>query len=676
MDKNSKKNVIVGFFSIFISLCLLTILLILITKNYVPIITFSEITKLFALGADAFQPEPLEKLLFFKSIITFPLLLLGFSYLFYKKNPQILEDKTLFKYYNFVSLITISIITILLIFNFSDKNLFYIKYNMFKFSPSLLLITGIISVLFYKLTTNKNCKFVKNKTFNNTLDIFSFISIATVLFYSVFDMCINYYTCYAEHFNAVFDSVVQTYYGKGLLIDFINQYGLYPFFLLPVFKVIGLNVINYSFIMASLIALSFSSIFLFLKKIIHNKFLVIFGISSILFINHFIIEIHPYPVIFSTFMIRPLRLLFPALSIYLIYKYLKSNKHKKLLYNILFFIFSLGIFWNIDSGLVVFFAWLLLLFYEEFCKNNLLSAIKNNLLHVLNALIHFISVFGLINIFMYLQYGNFPNFLKFFESQKYFYFYGFGMMPMHLVHPWNLLALIYIIGLIRSIQAMLQKTSSARTNIIFYLSILGIGVFSYYQGRSHDLNLLHILYPALLILIIITDEFLTIIKRKTADFYVKLGFSSLLILFIGLTVSFYCSYPRIYKIISINTMNILNHDESKAQNYTNFIKKYSKNKEQKIFFLSYNSGYFYLAAQRPCPLDIPGLNELFLKKDIEKIKLFLQNQKNLMVFVDVNFISMNKFDYHYLEEIMEIINKSYKKIDSTSDGNITLYTNR
>jgi len=46
---------------------------------------------------------------------------------------------------------------------------------------------------------------------------------------------------YTDHFNANFHSIVQVVQGKTLLVDLTNQYGFYPYFLEPVFRLAGFD---------------------------------------------------------------------------------------------------------------------------------------------------------------------------------------------------------------------------------------------------------------------------------------------------------------------------------------------------------------------------------------------------------------------------------------------------
>ena len=50
--------------------------------------------------------------------------------------------------------------------------------------------------------------------------------------------------CFTSSFNAVFHAVAQVFNGKGLLVDLPHQYGLYPHFLVPLFRLTGLSVLG------------------------------------------------------------------------------------------------------------------------------------------------------------------------------------------------------------------------------------------------------------------------------------------------------------------------------------------------------------------------------------------------------------------------------------------------
>jgi hypothetical protein len=85
---------------------------------------------------------------------------------------------------------------------------------------------------------------------------------------------------FTDHFNAFFYYVAQVYQGKALLIDFMNQYGLYPHILYSIFKVTGLSVYTFTVTMAVLLFASYACMLVFLYLVTKNKAIAATGFIS------------------------------------------------------------------------------------------------------------------------------------------------------------------------------------------------------------------------------------------------------------------------------------------------------------------------------------------------------------------------------------------------------------
>ncbi len=81
----------------------------------------------------------------------------------------------------------------------------------------------------------------------------------------------------------MFDSVVRVYLGKTLLVDSTSQYGLYAWFLAPLFRCIGLSVAKFTFVMGLLSAVSFFMIGVFLWRLMSHLLLAVGGLIATLF---------------------------------------------------------------------------------------------------------------------------------------------------------------------------------------------------------------------------------------------------------------------------------------------------------------------------------------------------------------------------------------------------------
>jgi hypothetical protein len=65
---------------------------------------------------------------------------------------------------------------------------------------------------------------------------------------------------------------------------------------------------------------------------------------------------------------------------------------------------------------------------------------------------------------------------------------------------------IYLAALLIPMVLWGRKKWSPFDSVIFYLGVLGLGLFVYYSGRAHVLNLVTVCWPAVLIVAIATDR--------------------------------------------------------------------------------------------------------------------------------------------------------------------------
>jgi hypothetical protein len=93
------------------------------------------------------------------------------------------------------------------------------------------------------------------------------LTLVLIFFFQWFDEYKLFSIIYPHHFNSIFDANVQLYLGRPLLCrGLTHQYGLYPYFLEPLFRIIGLSVVSFSFVMQSLQVAVFGMIFWGLRR--------------------------------------------------------------------------------------------------------------------------------------------------------------------------------------------------------------------------------------------------------------------------------------------------------------------------------------------------------------------------------------------------------------------------
>ncbi len=314
-------------------------------------------------------------------------------------------------------------------------------------------------------------------------------------------------------FNLDFDSVHHTnpvlYYISLAETGYYStqfgapQYGFYSFYLKPIFYIIGLNLYSFSLVMTFLYLSSLALLVVPIFSQLRNIYLKLLLIPVLCGL-HGLISIATAQWIPPIFQYYPIRFLVPATSVFMLYLIIKANNPnlKICLASIFSFILGFFAYWNFDSNIVTLIAWLcifLIMSLSETIKNR---SIKNHAVSMSIAVIFMMALgIGSVTYILIRSDLNQLAFSKLFETQRIFYMSGFCMLPIpRVLHPWMALAGVYISALAISFPAVLSfgiRTSS-KLILALYLSILGIGLFSYYQGRSHDMNLASVSWPAFL----------------------------------------------------------------------------------------------------------------------------------------------------------------------------------
>ena len=320
----------------------------------------------------------------------------------------------------------------------------------------------------------------------------------------------NFYTTRGFHFAAAFDPVAQVQLGKNLLVDYDSQYGLYPDLLAPLFSGVGLSPATFTLFFGLLTAGSFGLLSWVLGQVVSRRGAAVVGILAMIFNCWLTFQFRGLSVapkaLDPYFQYMPIRVLFPACSVALTWAY-----HRRPSLRIYWFAnlwLATGVLWNLDGGVVALAAWIGALVFDALCDGPPARAIACIGRHLLDATLTVAVVVAGYAAIKHAYYGVWPQFEHLFDYQRLFYMSGFYMLPMSLGGTWLLIVLVYLVGIAQSAAALIARQRSARQTLVFALSVLGLGLFSYYQGRSHNQCLLICSWPALLLLAVYWDQLL------------------------------------------------------------------------------------------------------------------------------------------------------------------------
>lgn len=486
--------------------------------KYVPNdIDMGKIKATYYLYFDSFKPEAPERARYIMTMLLFPVLFVLFYWRIARMN--ISRSVILFTRY-FPPVILIFEIIAFFVENSAQsyiiqKSIFY-KYPL----PTMLCFFAFFALLW-----------IPQQKYHRTRKIIEFVFLSACVLFGVY-ISLLYITgtptlnsqTFAD-FDVYYYPVFEVFNGKTLMVDFNNIYGFYPYLIVPILKLTGsISIQKFNFIVAILILISLLSLLLVVWINIKNKIIAVIGYFSVVFF----IVVFPLSIGEIYYAYQPHRIIFPSLILLAGTLYVHArNKTRKIIVMVFGFLTTcLSLIWNIDTGVVVTFAWYLLLLYTVALNYSLKDwkLYKNALVVSACTFLSITASFGIITLITFVKSGIWISVRQCIYAQGIFYNLGFNMLPMPEAHPWVILVILFAIGLIISLRN-LKFIANDKTNIIgsrssmyFFVSIIGVGVFSYYQGRSHDNVFLAVVWPGAIIAVMLLEDYHTTIMKSRSPY--------------------------------------------------------------------------------------------------------------------------------------------------------------
>jgi hypothetical protein len=135
-------------------------------------------------------------------------------------------------------------------------------------------------------------------------------------------------------------------------------------------------------------------------------------------------------------------------------------------------------FWNLDTGLVVFVA------LTAFLALIPANFVRVRVFRAAAAMVGALSALLLISVALYLRAGAFVDPTASLHSLRVFYLLGFMMLPMPgFPHVW--MAAVLLSAVTIAVAAVYHLENNSEWELAGFVALLGAGLFSYYNGRSH-----------------------------------------------------------------------------------------------------------------------------------------------------------------------------------------------
>jgi hypothetical protein len=655
-----REETLTWIFTIVSSILVCSGLALLISRIYHP-----DIASLKAIGyqllitSSAVRPEPVEGLLAKLAAVMMPLLLFGFYHLFSKsKWTASLANK---KAFTPLSILFVSLIIALGYFAFSALNPFgdgngdltqtkrdFRASSNFDFYFGDLFLGNHLLLYSFFIVPLIGCLFFigirkyqwdEKKIRGVNASYISYGIVAAVILCCI-GMCTFSFPAQWENqydFGAVYYSMTQVYAGSPMLANgFTNTYGLYPHFLNPLFQIIGLSVFKFSLVMSLLMGAGFAINFYCLRQFTRNRLIQCLGMLTVIFFTF--LDFKVTERFDANFALYSIRLIIPSTLLLLATLYLKKQSNK--LYWTGTAIMAFFVLWNPEFGIISFVGWLL---FHSFIDtyNTGKAGLKKALMRWVQGAAVLLAAIYCFKLVIYLTYGAAPDMSLLSSAIIIFSKLGFNMLPMALLHPWNLMVLILIAGFVYAISERYKQQLTPKSAIVFLISFLGMGTFFYFQGRSHNWNFAMSCGMGLLLLTILGDELWTLIKVRGV-----IALNVLFILFLYV-ISFsvfeiVANAGKIYELQWQTEDQIVAHEESQLiTQVKNFVVN-TTNRHDKIhmFTLRKFQALMFDGDQRASAFN-PGMIDLFLKSDLTRLEDELRDSSFKVIITPYTFQNLN-----------------------------------
>lgn len=462
-----------------------------------------------------------------------------------------------------------------------------------------------------------------------------------------------------NHFEAVLFASTQVAVGKTLLVDAPHQYGLYPEFLAPLFRALGgISVLRFTSVMAVLQIVVYGLWLAALLRVMRKPWMAMLTFLGAFSLVSFLVPLHVIdqkfiPYYDPYFQYFPVRSLFPAIALFAM-SWMSANDRfdsRRLRYFVSVTL-GAGTLWNMDAGIPALGAWILYLCHTAIVRrapqnSSILGWLRAAAPIGAEALIAACTAVGIILLSLAWKAGAWPDLTMSLRFQSVFYAIGFYMLPMRVIHSWVAWAMVVMAALSFGLWSLSQRRSGddqpSLRSTVFGWAVMACGLFSYFQGRSHDW-VFPVLIPFALVFVGLAIDRLLIpaIADTTTTPQWRWASGVVSAAFVVVMVSGAASALRpgglLQKVLTERWQGLTAPRESSpGAEAIAFVKQRLKPGDT-AFILSNHAGVYHAESQTRSVLPT-SLGELFVKSDRDALLQKLEEAET--VFVDHSVLGVN-----------------------------------
>lgn len=433
----------------------------------------------------------------------------------------------------------------------------------------------------------------------------------------------------SDSFYVLLATITQVFHGHTVLVDMPSQYGvLYPYLGALVVSLFGFSIKPLSVFFVSLVFLSLCFILLAMYRKLRFSALSALLAAAVVGLSHpfyyaAILGINPYHMA-PYYAYLPIRVVFGAFMLYFSKLYLDSPSAGKYLAGTA--VAGAAVLWNMDTGLVLVLSWLALLAYRELSQRRALpESLLRILGHAAAAAFAVLLWGGVYALFAKYRSGAYPDWGMAGRYQALFYKSGFMMLRMKLFDLWQVPLLVYAVTLYKTVEKLARREMSAQDNWYFYIAVYGLGIFSYFQGRSHIFCLTAVVYPAAMLIAFYAHDLITslapAVQTSPGDGLWRRAVLAALLC--PLLLSLYALSAGPGYLLKLAKESGRTNVSSELADAVAFLRE--NNRDSGVLVLSTSADKIYFLSGSASPLPLASLAEVILQEDVAKVQALIDS---------------------------------------------------
>jgi hypothetical protein len=466
-------------------------------------------------------------------------------------------------------------------------------------------------------------------------------------------------TAFSYHFNAMLDAVSQSVNGHHLLVDFPHIYGGYGEMLAPVLRLFPRTMA------VPLIALAIPTLLgawlwlLAAWRLVRHPAVLVLTALGLLGVNY--LSAIPPNYCYGT----P-RTLFPSLGLVLAISYLR--RPGRALFWVISALAAIASIWNLDTGFVLWGAWTLTLLAGDAS----VRAWRQAGLHLLAQVALLAAAWLGFLFYLRLVSHQAPDLGLLLYFQSMVVESGYFCVPLIVPGAWCFVVLLYLTGLVVAALAHLRRRLPWKGRVVLLLALTGIGMFSYYLGRSAESNLIAVCPPAIVLAGMMGSEMLARVRSGLLPPITRWFFLPWVVMIFWWAFLFFIQLPVIAGRELQLLLDCFPVHPTPIQENVAFAREHTTPGENDVYFLSGNSGFYYYTTGTTRPLRIPGNVELLQMRDMDVLIRAIQSRRIPRLFAERNFWTMDMYRPEVYGAITGALAANYQAI-AISPGGLVLY---